>query len=116
VVLIFQAVNSNTSAVPNAPETKKWLVATRKLFAADESEMLQQADQQLVRCMVDHAHHALRGAMNVQWRPDSEAQLAKVFAAAQELHRLLTAQQAVYWMGMRPAMLQTGAETFQPSW
>lgn len=94
------------------PNKQKWLVATRKLFAAENRHLLQQADQELVRCMVNDVHDVLKDTMDVQWRSDRREQLSKVFSLAAELNRLLAAQHSVYMVEMVKANENGKVRTF----
>ncbi|KAK5175357.1 uncharacterized protein LTR77_000496 [Saxophila tyrrhenica] len=108
-------VHNASGQTASVPENRKWLVETRKLLAAYDADALQQADKSLTCEMVESAHNNLCDAMDVVWQKDSVVTLLKVFTDAQELHRLLLAQQAEYIVEMRPAMVNGKAVTFEIS-
>jgi hypothetical protein len=88
----------------NLTDHKQWLEVTRRLIELAEPKTLSEAEDTLIKKMIQDVEYGLAPAMRVKWDARLEQELGKVFSQGFQLFRLLHRQQANFNVQMIPAI------------
>lgn len=84
-------------------DTKQWFDVMWQLIDKQNGEILPQAEQALLREMVESVKHDFGLALSIVWTETMEEKLSMIFKAGLDLFRILHRQDARYFVDMAPA-------------